>query len=81
MKWGSVESMVRYLDRKEIAEARRRHAKKCLRRIKNKNFRRFVSTLKYEVERDKDCHEWNIREKVCSRLKIGRATYFRLLKI
>ena len=70
----SVAAMVAYLDREAIAKAMRKRAKKTLRPLPP-HLRHFAQTLKYEMLRDPECHEWNIRKKVVSRLKIGRRMY------
>ena len=45
MTYGSVESMVRWLDREEIAAAKERHYRNAMRRLPP-SLRRFVRALK-----------------------------------
>ena len=77
MTYGSVESMVCWLDRKEIAAAKERHYRKAMRH-QPRRLRRFVRALKHVllVERGpEDSH----REKIMKRLKIGLRMYQKCL--
>ena len=77
MTYGSVESMVRWLDREEIAAAKERHYRNAMRRLPP-SLRRFVRALKsvlLDEPGPKNLH----RKKIMERLKIGRAMYYRLL--
>ena len=78
MTYGSVESMVCWLDRKEIAAAKERHYRKAMRH-QPRRLRRFVRALKHVllVERGpEDLH----REKIMKRLKIKASRYYELRK-
>ena len=79
-QYGSVNWMLDQLDAEEIAYRRARACDKFFRRIKNPTLKRFCQVLKHEMIPDPKCNEFNIREKVCSRLKIGHTTYYSTLK-
>ena len=79
-QYGSVNWMLARLDAEYIAERRAKASKRFFRRIKNPALKRFCQALKHEMVHDPECHEWNIPKKVSSRLKIGRAMYFRYLQ-
>ena len=49
MRYGSVEAMVRWLDREEIAARRERRMRKIVRRLPQ-NLRRFALTLRHVLE-------------------------------
>jgi len=73
MRYGSVEAMVRWIDRKEIAAAKERRFRNRMRRLPP-SLRRFASALKRVVLTEpgpEDLH----REKIMERLKIGRRMY------
>ena len=74
----SAAAMYRYLDRETIAERRSKNCKRFFRRLESPALKRFCSALKYEMEHDPECHEWNISKKVCSLLEIGARQYERL---
>ena len=78
MRYGSVEAMVRWLDREEIAARRERRMRKIVRRLPQ-NLRRFALTLRHVLE-DVPGPENLHREKIMKALKIGRAMYFRTLE-
>ena len=71
----NVNQMVNYLDREEIAAARKRKYLKTVRKLPP-NLRRFAVALKREMV-DFRGPECDIREKVCSALKISARTYLR----
>ena len=76
-RYGSVESMVCWLDRKETAAAKERRFRNAMRRLPP-NLRRFARALKrvlLSVPGPENLH----REKIMKRLEIGRAMYYRLL--
>ena len=77
MRYGSVESMVCWLDRKETAAAKERRFRNAMRRL-TPNLRRCARALKrvlLSVPGPENLH----REKIMKRLEIGRAMYYRLL--
>ena len=77
MRYGSVEAMVAWLDREEIAKMRERRMRKILRRLPPTQ-RKFALALKHVLEvvpGPQDLH----RENIMKRLKIGRRMYFYLL--
>ena len=71
----TVNQLVNYLDREEIAAARKRKYLKTVRKLPP-NLRRFAVALKRTMV-DLRGPECDIREKVCSALKISGRTYFR----
>ena len=77
MRYGSVEAMVRWLDREEIAAARERRMRKIVRRL-TPNLRRFALTLRHVLE-DVPGPENLHREKIMKRLKIGLRIHQKLL--
>jgi len=79
-RYGSVAWMLRNLDREEVDRNRNRCIKRQLRKIHDARLRHFAQALVHEILHDPECHEWNIREKVISRRKIGRASYFLYLR-
>ncbi len=78
MRYGSVEALVRWLDREENAAARERRYRKWM-RGKAKPMRRFVSVAR-RVVMDEPGPENLHAKKIMERLKIKRAMYFRLLE-
>ena len=74
----TVNQLVNYLDREEIAAARERRMRRRLRKLPPK-LRKFCLTLK-RVMVDEPGPEIYIREKVCSALKISTATYYLTLR-
>ena len=70
----TVNQMVNWLDRKEIAAARERRMRRRLRKLPPK-LRKFCLTLK-RVMVDEPGPEIYIRKKVCSALKISASTYY-----
>ena len=70
----TVNQMVNYLDRAEIAAARKRKYLKTVRKLPP-NLRRFAVALKREMV-DFRGPECDIRKKVCSACKISAATYY-----
>ena len=76
----TVNQMVNWLDRREIAAARERRMRRRLRKLPPK-LRKFCLTLK-RVMIDEPGPEIYIRKKVCSALKIsGRTYYLRIEKL
>ena len=76
MRYGSVERMVRWLDRAEIAAARERRYRSWM-RGKPKQLRRFVSAMRLVV-RDEPGPENLHRKKIMERLKIKATRYYEL---
>ena len=74
----TVNQLVNYLDRSEIAAARERRMRRRLRKLPPK-LRKFCLVLK-RVMLDEKGPEIYIREKVCSVLKISAATYYLTIK-
>ena len=74
----TVNQLVNYLDREEIAAARERRMRRRLRKLQPK-LRKFCLALK-RVMVDEKGPEIYIREKVCSALKIGHTAYYSYLK-
>ena len=74
----SVNQMVNWIDRKEVAAARERRMRRRLRKLPPK-LRKFCLVLK-RVMVDKKGPEIYIREKVCSACKISAATYYLTLR-
>ena len=70
----NVNQMVNWLDRAEIAAARKRKYLKTVRKLPP-NLRRFAVALKREMV-DFRGPECDIRKKVCSACKISTATYY-----
>ena len=70
----TVNQMVNWLDRAEIAAARKRKYLKTVRKLPP-NLRRFAVALKREMV-DFRGPECDIRKKVCSACKISTATYY-----
>jgi hypothetical protein len=77
MRYGSVEAMVRWLDREEIAAARERRMRRIVRRLPP-NVRRFALTLRHVLE-DVPGPENLHRKKIMKALKIKGRMYFYLL--
>ena len=73
MRYGSVEAMVRWLDREEIAAARERKMRRIVRRLPP-NVRRFALALKHVLE-DVPGPENLHREKIMKALKIKDRMY------
>ena len=73
MRYGSVEAMVRWLDREEVAAARERRMRKIVRRLPPR-LRKFALTLRRVLE-DVPGPENLHREKIMEALKIGRRMY------
>ena len=78
MRYGSVEALVRWLDREENAAARERRYRNWM-RGKPKSMRRFVSATR-RVVLDEPGPENLHAKKIMERLKIKRAMYFRQLE-
>jgi hypothetical protein len=78
MRYGSVEALVRWLDREENAAARERRYRNWM-RGKPKSMRRFVSATR-RVVMDEPGPENLHAKKIMERLKIKRAMYFRQLE-
>ena len=74
----TVNQLVNYLDREEIAAARERRMRRRLRKLPPK-LRKFCLALK-RVMVDEKGPEIYIRKKVCSACKISAATYYLTLK-
>ena len=74
MRYGSVEAMVRWLDREEIAARRERRMRKIVRRLSPRE-RKFALTLRRVLE-DVPGPENLHREKIMRRLKIKGRMYF-----
>ena len=73
MRYGSVEAMVAWLDRVEVAKMRERRMRKIVRRLSPPQ-RKFAFTLKRVLEDipgPEDLH----REKIMKALKIGDRMY------
>ena len=70
----TVNQLVNYLDREEIAAARERRMRRRLRKLPPK-LRKFCLALK-RVMVDENGPEIYIRKKVCSTCKISTATYY-----
>jgi hypothetical protein len=77
MRYGSVEAMVRWLDREEIAAARDRRMRRIVRRLPP-NVRRFALTLRHVLE-DVPGPENLHRKKIMKALKIGLRMHQKLL--
>ena len=78
MRYGSVATMVAWLDREEIAKMRERRMRKIVRRLSPQQ-RKFALALRRvleDVPGPEDLH----REKIMKALKIKRAMYFRMLE-
>ena len=73
MRYGSVEAMVRWLDREEIAARRERRMRKIVRRLSPRE-RKFALTLRRVLE-DVPGPENLHREKIMKALKIGLRMY------
>ena len=78
MRYGSVEALVRWLEREENAAARERRYLNWM-RSKPKSMRRFVSATR-RVVMDEPGPENLHAKKIMERLKIKRAMYFRQLE-
>ena len=74
MRYGSVEAMVRWLDREEIAARRERRMRKIVRRLSPRE-RKFALTLRRVLE-DVPGPENLHREKIMKALKIKGRMYF-----
>ena len=74
----TVNQLVNYLDREEIAASRERRMRRRLRKLPPK-LRKFCLALK-RVMVDEKGPEIYIRKKVCSACKISAATYYLTLK-
>ena len=70
----TVNQLVNYLDREEIAASRERRMRRRLRKLPPK-LRKFCLALK-RVMVDEKGPEIYIRKKVCSACKISAATYY-----
>ena len=73
MRYGSVEAMVRWLDREEIAARRERRMRKIVRRLSPRE-RKFALALRRVLEvvpGPQNLHS----KKIMKRLKIGRRMY------
>ena len=74
MRYGSVEAMVRWLDREEIAARRERRMRKIVRRLSPRE-RKFALALRHVLEvvpGPQNLHS----EKIMRRLKIKGRMYF-----
>ena len=74
----TVNQMVNWIDRAEIAAARKRKYLKTVRKLPP-NLRRFAVALKRTMV-DSRGPECDIRKKVCSTCKISTRTYLRYLE-
>ena len=74
----TVNQLVNYLDREEIAAARERRMRRRLRKLPPK-LRKFCLVLKRGMVDEKGA-EIYIRKKVCSALKIGQTAYYEQLR-
>ena len=77
MRYGSVEAMVRWLDREEVAARRKRRMRRIVRRLPP-NLRRFALALRRVLE-DVPGPENLHREKIMKALKIKDRMYFYML--
>ena len=73
MRYGSVATMVAWLDREEIAKARERRMRKIVRKLPPPQ-RKFALALKHVLE-DVPGPQDLQREKIMKRLKIGDRMY------
>ena len=71
MRYGSVATMVAWLDREEIAKARERRMRNIVRKLPPPQ-RKFALALKHVLEAVPGPQDLQ-REKIMKRLKIGRA--------
>ena len=76
MRYGSVEAMVRWIDRKEIAAAKERRFRNRMRRLPP-GLRRFASAMKRVILIEPGPENLH-REKIMERLKIKAARYYEL---
>ena len=74
MRYGSVEAMVRWLDREEVAARRERRMRRIVRRLPP-NLRRFALALRRVLE-DVPGPENLHREKIMKALKIKATVYY-----
>ena len=74
MRYGSVATMVAWLDREEIAKARERRMRKIVRKLPPPQ-RKFALALRHVLEAVPGPQDLQ-REKIMKRLKIGRRMYF-----
>ncbi len=77
MRYGSVEAMVRWLDREEVAAARERRMRRIVRRLSPRQ-RKFALTVKRVLEvvpGPENLHS----EKIMKALKIKDRMYFYML--
>ena len=74
MRYGSVEAMVRWLDREEVAARRERRMRRIVRRLPP-NLRRFALALRRVLE-DVPGPENLHREKIMKALKIKGTVYY-----
>ena len=77
MRYGSVATMVAWLDREEVAKARERRMRKIMRKLPPSQ-RKFALALRHVLEAVPGPQDLQ-REKIMKHLKIGRAMYFRML--
>ena len=73
MRYGSVATMVAWLDREEIAKARERRMRNIVRKLPPPQ-RKFALALKHVLEAVPGPQDLQ-REKIMKRLKIGRRMY------
>ena len=73
MRYGSVATMVAWLDREEIAKMRERRMRKIVRKLPPSQ-RKFVLALKHVLEAVPGPQDLQ-REKIMKRLKIGDRMY------
>ena len=78
MRYGSVEAMVAWLDRGEVAAARKRRMCKNMRRL-SPSQRKFAFAVKHVLETVPSSQGLH-REEIMKQLKIERAMYGRLLE-
>ena len=74
MRYGSVEAMVAWLDREEVAAARERRMRRTVRRLPPR-LRKFALTLRHVLEDVPGPGNLH-REKIMKRLKIKATVYY-----
>ena len=77
MRYGSVATMVAWLDREEVAKMRERRMRNIVRKLPPPQ-RKFALAVRHVLEAVPGPQDLQ-REKIMKRLKIGRAMYFRML--
>jgi len=78
MRYGSVATMVAWLDREEVAKMRERRMRNIVRKLPPPQ-RKFALAVRHVLEAVPGPQDLQ-REKIMKRLKIGRAMYFRMLR-